>query len=96
MPQATAAVLITHDERIAVADVRALARNFDLTAAETRLLEQLVRNATLADAARALGVSQETARTHLAHIFSKTGVSRQADLLMLVDRLAPPIVQSDG
>lgn len=66
MPQATAAVLITRDERIAVADVRALARNFDLTAAETRLLQQLVRNATLADAARALGVSQETARTHLA------------------------------
>lgn len=91
MPQATAAVFITRAERESSADIRALARNFDLTAAEIRLLEQLTRNATLADAARKLCISQETARTHLAHIFSKTGVSRQADLLTLVDRLAPPI-----
>jgi DNA-binding CsgD family transcriptional regulator len=58
---------------------------------EIRLLEQLAGNATLASAAKALGVSQETARTHLAHIFSKTGVSRQADLLTLLNRLMPPI-----
>ncbi|MBV9561704.1 MAG: hypothetical protein JOY90_14840 [Bradyrhizobium sp.] len=91
MPQATAAVFITRAESNSIADVGALARNFDLTAAEIRLLEQLARNATLASAARTLGISQETARTHLAHIFSKTGVSRQADLLTLVDRLAPRI-----
>jgi DNA-binding CsgD family transcriptional regulator/PAS domain-containing protein len=91
MPQATAAVVITCANTEPCADVRAVARSFDLTPAETRLLEQLGRNATLAHAAGRLGVSQETARTHLAHIFSKTGVSRQADLLTLVDRLAPPI-----
>jgi DNA-binding CsgD family transcriptional regulator len=94
MPQAAAAVFITRAERDSSTDIRALARNFDLTAAEIRLLEQLTRNATLADAARTLRISQETARTHLAHIFSKTGVSRQADLLTLVDRLAPPIRRS--
>jgi DNA-binding CsgD family transcriptional regulator/PAS domain-containing protein len=94
MPQATAAVFVTRAERESSADIRALARNFDLTAAELRLLEQLTRNATLTDAARTLHISQETARTHLAHIFSKTGVSRQADLLTLVDRLAPPIRRS--
>jgi DNA-binding CsgD family transcriptional regulator/PAS domain-containing protein len=91
MPQATAAVFITRADRQALADIRPLARHFDLTTAEMRLLEQLTRNATLADAARALRISQETARTHLAHIFSKTGVSRQAELLTLVDRLVPPI-----
>jgi DNA-binding CsgD family transcriptional regulator len=94
MPQATAAVFITRAERESSADIRALVRIFDLTAAEIRLLEQLTRNATLADAAKTLRISQETARTHLAHIFSKTGVSRQADLLTLVDRLAPPIRRS--
>lgn len=94
MPQATAAVFITRAERQAPADIRALARHFDLTTAEMRLLEQFTRNATLADAARALRISQETARTHLAHIFSKTGVSRQAELLTLVDRLVPPIRRS--
>jgi DNA-binding CsgD family transcriptional regulator len=91
MPQATAAVFITRADRPALADISPLARSFDLTAAEMRLLEQLARNATLADAARALRISQETARTHLAHIFSKTGVTRQAELLTLVNRLAPPI-----
>ncbi|MFY9956118.1 helix-turn-helix transcriptional regulator [Bradyrhizobium sp.] len=94
MPQATAAVFITRAERESSADIRALVRIFDLTAAEIPLLEQLTRNATLADAAKTLRISQETARTHLAHIFSKTGVSRQADLLTLVDRLAPPIRRS--
>lgn len=88
---ATAAVFITRVESNASTDVAALARNFDLTAAETRLLEQLGQNATLACAAKTLGISHETARTHLARIFSKTGVSRQADLLSLIGRLAPPI-----
>jgi DNA-binding CsgD family transcriptional regulator/PAS domain-containing protein len=91
MPQATAAVFITRAERESSSDVTALARSFDLTAAETRLLGQLARNATLAEAAKTLGISQLTARTHLAHIFSKTGISRQADLLTMVGRLAPPI-----
>jgi DNA-binding CsgD family transcriptional regulator/PAS domain-containing protein len=94
MPQATAAIFITRAELKSSVDIRALARNFDLTAAEARLLEQLTCNATLSKAARTLRISQETARTHLAHIFSKTGVSRQADLLTLVERLAPPIRRS--
>jgi DNA-binding CsgD family transcriptional regulator len=94
MPQATAAVFITRAKSESCTDVRALARSFNLTAAETRLLEQLAHNATLADAAGTLDISQETARTHLAHIFSKTGISRQADLLTLVDRLVPPIRRS--
>jgi DNA-binding CsgD family transcriptional regulator len=50
--------------------VGALARNFALTAAETRLLKQLASNATLSQAARTLGISLETARTHLAHILA--------------------------
>ena len=95
MPQATAAVFVTVARPCLCADVGVLARNFDLTPAETRLLEQLVQNATLGRAAGELGISQETARTHLAHIFSKTGVSRQAELLTLVDRLVPPIRRSE-
>jgi DNA-binding CsgD family transcriptional regulator/PAS domain-containing protein len=94
IPQATAAVFITRAESNSLVDVQALARNFDLTAAETRLLAQLAQNATLAHAAKALGISSETVRTHLARIFSKTGVSRQADLLSLIDRLSPPIRRS--
>jgi DNA-binding CsgD family transcriptional regulator/PAS domain-containing protein len=91
MPQATAAVFVTQAESFAPGDVGAFAGNFGLTPAEARMLENLAGNATLAEAAETLGISTPTARTHLAHIFSKTGVSRQADLLTLVNRLVPPV-----
>lgn len=91
MPQATAAVFVTQAASFAPGDLSALAGNFGLTPAEAGMLERLAGNATLAEAAKALGISLATARTHLAHIFSKTGVSRQADLLSLVNRLVPPV-----
>jgi DNA-binding CsgD family transcriptional regulator len=91
VPQATAAVFVASGESFAPGDMSAFARNFDLTPAEQRLLERLARNATITEAAEALSISATTARTHLAHIFSKTGISRQADLLALVNRLVPPV-----
>ncbi len=91
MPQATAAVFVTQAESFAPGDIGALAGSFGLTPAEARMLERLAGNATVIEAAKALGISATTARTHLAHIFSKTGVSRQADLLTLVSRLVPPV-----
>jgi DNA-binding CsgD family transcriptional regulator/PAS domain-containing protein len=90
MPQATAAVFIMRPDDALASSLGGLARQFDLTGAETRLLELLCADATLAEAAKRLGISHETARTHLAHVFSKTGVSRQADLLTLVNRMIPP------
>jgi DNA-binding CsgD family transcriptional regulator len=65
--------------------------SFDLTPAEARMLQHLAAGVTLAEAAKTLGVSTNTAKTHLARIFLKTGVSRQADLIAMVDRLVPPI-----
>jgi DNA-binding CsgD family transcriptional regulator len=90
-PAPTAAVFVTEVGASPPADIAALAESFGLTPAETRTLEHLVRGATVADTAAALGVSMATAKTHLVHIFSKTGISRQADLLALVHRLLPPI-----
>ena len=40
------------------------------------------------DAAAALGIAEETARTVLKRVFAKTGVSRQAELVALLARLA--------
>jgi DNA-binding CsgD family transcriptional regulator len=37
-----------------------------------------------------LGVSEPTVRTHLQNIFSKTGTSRQADVLRLLHSATPP------
>jgi DNA-binding CsgD family transcriptional regulator len=55
------------------------------------MLEQLAVGLTVAEAAEALQISGNTARTHLARIFSKTGVSRQAELIALINRIVPSV-----
>jgi DNA-binding CsgD family transcriptional regulator/PAS domain-containing protein len=90
-PQAAAAVFITQPEDAPSLDIGALAANYGLTPAETRMLECVAGGATLGEAAERLDISANTAKTHLAHIFSKTGVTRQADLIALVNRMVPPV-----
>jgi DNA-binding CsgD family transcriptional regulator len=92
MPSALAAVFVTPPEQSPVwLGVRAATRTFGLTDAETRLLTRLASGLTIVEAAERLDITEPTARTHLAHIFSKCGVSRQADLVRLVLNLAAPV-----
>ena len=72
-------------------DFGVLAQTHGLTPAEIRVIERLTTGATISEAAADLSISITTAKTHLSRIFSKTGVSRQADLISLIHRLAPPI-----
>jgi DNA-binding CsgD family transcriptional regulator len=88
MPLATAAVVVTQLGG-PPAEIGAIAKSFDLTPAEARTLEHLAGGATIAQTADAIGISANTTRTHLARIFSKTGTSRQADLIALVNQLMP-------
>ena len=88
---AAAAVFVTPAGAELPAEIGTVARIFSLTPAEARLLQHLVTGASLTEAATALGVTEATARTHRNHIFTKTGVSRRNDLLVLVTRLVPPI-----
>ena len=62
-----------------------------LTAAEARLAARLAAGETLAEASSALGIAETTAKTHLARIFGKAGVSRQAELVTLLERLRAPL-----
>jgi DNA-binding CsgD family transcriptional regulator len=55
-----------------------------VTPAEGRLAERLAAGEPLAAAARSLGISATTAKSHLARLFEKTGTSRQADLVQLL------------
>lgn len=58
-----------------------------LTPAEARVA-LLLRDCKDPDqVSRELGISISTVRTHLQHLFRKTGVRRQSELIMLVDRL---------
>jgi DNA-binding CsgD family transcriptional regulator len=63
---------------------------FGLTPAETRVLAGLLAGRTLAATATALRITRYTANTHLDHIFMKTGVTRQADLIRLAIELISP------
>jgi DNA-binding CsgD family transcriptional regulator len=90
-PGATAAVFVTSAAGHPRLGASAVAQTFGLTKAESRLLDLLAEGRTLERAAAELGVADTTAKTHLMHIFAKTGVSRQADLMRLIMTLVPPL-----
>jgi DNA-binding CsgD family transcriptional regulator/PAS domain-containing protein len=88
-PAAVAAVFISPPP-VEQDGAAATAAAYDLTPAETRVLASLLAGRTLAETAEALGIAPSTAKTHLDKIFSKTGVTRQADLMRLGTGLIPP------
>ena len=69
----------------------AFARLHRLTGSELRVLLALAQGLGGKEAADMLGVSEPTVRTHLQHIFAKTGTSKQAQLLHLLHNSTPPI-----
>jgi DNA-binding CsgD family transcriptional regulator len=73
----------------------AFARLHGLTGAELRVLLALAQGLGGMEAADMLGISEPTMRTHLQRVFSKTGTSRQADLLRLLHHSTPPIRAAD-
>jgi DNA-binding CsgD family transcriptional regulator/PAS domain-containing protein len=83
-----AAVVVSERETEPNLDTRMLRQVFDLTRAEATVASELVAGRTLAQASRRLGIMPQTARTHLKRVFSKTGVTRQAELVRLLLPLA--------
>lgn len=59
----------------------------DLTPAEARVVVELRRTCNLEAVAVALDVAPSTVRTHLKHVFEKTGIHKQAELLASVARI---------
>jgi DNA-binding CsgD family transcriptional regulator len=82
----SAAVFITDPERKPESIDAALTRIYKLTPAEARLAQLLREGETLVQAAERLGVSHNTARTHLRAIYQKTGTSHQGDLVRVLLR----------
>jgi DNA-binding CsgD family transcriptional regulator len=68
----------------------AFAKLYGLTDGELRLLNGLTPGLSLGQAARALGIGEATAKTHLQHIFAKTKTSKQAELFYLLMTCTPP------
>jgi DNA-binding CsgD family transcriptional regulator/GAF domain-containing protein len=64
---------------------------YKLTGAESRLAEQLMQGETLVHASERLGISHNTARTHLQRIYQKTDTSHQGDLVRMLLSSLPTI-----
>jgi DNA-binding CsgD family transcriptional regulator len=64
---------------------------FKLTPAEMRILMMIVQVGGVPEIARVLGISETTVKTHLQHVFEKTGTQRQADLVKLVASYMSPL-----
>jgi DNA-binding CsgD family transcriptional regulator/PAS domain-containing protein len=92
LPPGVAAVLATDPLRpAAIPDAAALAARFGLTAAEAEVARAAATGRGMPFVAAALGVSVNTARTHLKAIFAKTGFGHQAELARRIAEDFPPV-----
>ncbi|MBN9221113.1 MAG: helix-turn-helix transcriptional regulator [Mesorhizobium sp.] len=89
-PGASAAIFIAPATGLTQPSGETVAALFDLTPAETRVYLAISDGKTLAETAKALGISHATAKTHLLRLFAKTGTHRQAELVRLAGSFATP------
>jgi DNA-binding CsgD family transcriptional regulator len=87
---AAALIFIIDPEVQPLPSFNAFAALYGLTCAETRVLREIIGGQGLVAAAAKLRISETTARTHLQHIFDKTGTKRQTELLCLFFKATLP------
>ncbi len=88
LPKAVAFLHVVDPDERCIADLKTFSEGYRLTAAEERFVEALARLESIVEAARAVGVSEATARTHMQHIYGKTGSDSFAGLLGKIYRSA--------
>ena len=81
---ATAALFIRRAGLDLPSPPEAVTREFSLTSAELRVLFAIVQIGGVPEVAPVLGLAEQTVKSHLHHIYEKTGTRRQADLVKLV------------
>jgi DNA-binding CsgD family transcriptional regulator len=69
-----------------------IARAYDLTPTELRVLLAIVDVGGVPESALVLGIAESTVKTHLGKLFAKTGARRQADLVKIVAGFASPLI----
>jgi len=68
-----------------------IAKTFNLTPTELRVLLAIVEVGGVPEVAAALGIAVTTVKSHLGRLFEKTGVTRQAELVKLVAGYSTPL-----
>jgi len=69
-----------------------IAKSYQLTPTELRVLLAVVEVGGIPEVAEALGVAESTVKTHVGRLFEKTGTARQADFVKLVAGFSSPLV----
>jgi DNA-binding CsgD family transcriptional regulator len=85
------ATVFVHRAALDLSPPEAIVKEFKLTPTELRVLFAIIEVGGVPEVAEVLGISETTARTHLKHLFEKTGTSRQAELVKLVAGYSSPI-----
>lgn len=89
---ATAAVFIRKAALETPAPPEIIAKTYNLTPTELRVLLAIVEIGGVPEVSVALGVGETTIKTHLRNLFAKTGADRQADLVKIVAAFASPLI----
>ncbi len=79
-------IFISDPEKPRLGRTEILEQLFGLTLSEARLALLLANGLSLDEASKELGVTRNTAKSHLSSVFSKTGVTRQPSLVQLILR----------
>jgi DNA-binding CsgD family transcriptional regulator/PAS domain-containing protein len=82
--EATSAVFVRKATLPDPSPLEGLAQLYGLTASEIRVLDAVLKVNGVKAIAEMLGISQATVKTHLNHLFRKSGSKRQSDLVKLV------------
>jgi DNA-binding CsgD family transcriptional regulator len=86
LPKAVAFLHIIDPEEQAKINTDLFVQGYGLTAAEARLLDAAIQTESVISAATMLDISEATARTHMKHIYAKTGTVSFASLIGQVHR----------
>jgi DNA-binding CsgD family transcriptional regulator/PAS domain-containing protein len=88
---AVAAVFAHKVSRAMPSPPEIIAKSYRLTPMELRVLLALVEVGGTSEVAEMLGIAVTTVKTHLSHIYEKTGTRRRADLVRLATSFSNPL-----
>jgi DNA-binding CsgD family transcriptional regulator len=93
MATAAVAALFVHKAALDVPSApEVIARAYKLTPTELRVLLAIVEVGGGPEVGEALGIADETVKSHLSRLFKKTGARRQADLVKLAGGFSTPLI----
>ena len=88
---AVVAVFIQDMKKATPVPCEAFAKLYGLTRAEIRVAAAMVPGLGIRETAELLSLGEATVKSHLQHVFLKTGTSRQSELVQLLRAATPPV-----